>query len=132
MPLGRTVARLSRAKQVREKRIKLGVLFRIPRELQRRGGRKRIIAPDSSEIAPADDPQPDGLFRLSGCIPPERTTTRTSRPVVPVLALGKRSGERCNCFRRLGSGMFRKLRARSRCIRRLGDGTKPRPVGNPS
>jgi hypothetical protein len=40
----------------------------------------------------------DGLFRLSGCIPPERTTTRTSRPVIPVLALGKRSGERCNCF----------------------------------
>jgi hypothetical protein len=62
MPPGMTVARLSRAKQVREKRIKLGVLFRIPREFQRRGGRKRIVAPDGSEIAPSSKPQRDGTL----------------------------------------------------------------------
>jgi hypothetical protein len=29
---------------------------------QRRGGRKRIVAPDGSEIAPASKPQPDGAL----------------------------------------------------------------------
>ena len=47
---------------MREKRIKLGVLFRIPREFQRRGGRKRIVAPDGSEIMPTSEPQPDGTL----------------------------------------------------------------------
>jgi hypothetical protein len=32
---------------------------------QRRGGRKRIVAPDGSELVPATKPQPDGtLFRM--------------------------------------------------------------------
>ena len=35
---------------------------RIPMRLQRRGGRKRIVAPDSSEIAPTSNPQPDGTL----------------------------------------------------------------------
>ena len=29
---------------------------------QRRGGRKRIVAPDGSELAPASRPQPDGTL----------------------------------------------------------------------
>jgi hypothetical protein len=29
---------------------------------QRRGGRKRIVAPDGSEIAPTTKPQPDGTL----------------------------------------------------------------------
>ncbi len=29
---------------------------------QRRGGRKRIVAPDGSELAPATKPQPDGTL----------------------------------------------------------------------
>ena len=67
--------------------------------LERPGGGKRIIAPDDSQIAPADNSQPDGFFRLTGGMPPKRSTTRTSRgPVVPVLALGERSGELCNSF----------------------------------
>jgi hypothetical protein len=34
----------------------------IPMRLQRRGGRKRIVAPDGSELAPATKPQPDGTL----------------------------------------------------------------------
>jgi hypothetical protein len=30
--------------------------------LQRRGGRKRIVAPDGSEIVPASEPQPDSTL----------------------------------------------------------------------
>jgi hypothetical protein len=30
---------------------------------QRRGGRKRIVAPDGSELAPAMKPQPDGTLQ---------------------------------------------------------------------
>jgi hypothetical protein len=38
-------------------------------------------------------------YLASGCIPPKRFTSRTSGgPVVPVLALGQPSGERCNSF----------------------------------
>ena len=29
---------------------------------QRRGGRKRIVAPDGSELAPSSKPQPDGTL----------------------------------------------------------------------
>ena len=32
----------------------------IPMRYQRRGGRKRIVAPDGSEIVPTSNPQPDG------------------------------------------------------------------------
>jgi hypothetical protein len=35
---------------------------RIPMRFQRRGGRKRIVAPDGSEIAPTSKPQPDGTL----------------------------------------------------------------------
>ncbi len=34
----------------------------IPMRFQRRGGRKRIVAPDGSELAPATKPQPDGTL----------------------------------------------------------------------
>jgi hypothetical protein len=30
--------------------------------MQRRGGRKRIVAPDASEFAPSSKPQPDGTL----------------------------------------------------------------------
>jgi hypothetical protein len=30
--------------------------------LQRRGGRKRIVAPDGGEIVPASEPQPDSTL----------------------------------------------------------------------
>jgi hypothetical protein len=38
------------------------LVVRIPMRFQRRGGRKRIVAPDGSEIAPAMKPQPDGTL----------------------------------------------------------------------
>jgi hypothetical protein len=37
-------------------------VLRIPMRFQRRGGRKRIVAPDGSEIAPISKPQPDGTL----------------------------------------------------------------------
>jgi hypothetical protein len=38
------------------------LIVRIPMRFQRRGGRKRIVAPDGSEIAPSFKPQPDGTL----------------------------------------------------------------------
>jgi hypothetical protein len=38
------------------------LVVRIPMKFQRRGGRKRIMAPDGSEIAPTTKPQPDGTL----------------------------------------------------------------------
>jgi hypothetical protein len=35
------------------------LVVRIPMRFKRRGGRKRIVAPDGSEIAPTTKPQPD-------------------------------------------------------------------------
>jgi hypothetical protein len=37
-------------------------VMRIPMRFDRRGGRKRIVAPDGSELAPATKPQPDGTL----------------------------------------------------------------------
>lgn len=40
------------------------LVVRIPMRFQRRGGRKRIVAQDGSELAPSSKPQPDGaLFK---------------------------------------------------------------------
>jgi hypothetical protein len=38
------------------------LVVRIPMRFQRRGGRKRIVAPDGSELVPSDKPQPDGTL----------------------------------------------------------------------
>jgi hypothetical protein len=38
------------------------LVVRIPMRFQRRRGRKRIVAPDGSEIAPSSKPQPDGTL----------------------------------------------------------------------
>jgi hypothetical protein len=38
------------------------LIVRIPMRFQRRGGRKRILAPDGSELAPATKPHPDGTL----------------------------------------------------------------------
>jgi hypothetical protein len=38
------------------------LVVRIPMTFQRRGGRKRIVAPDGGELAPATKPQPDGTL----------------------------------------------------------------------
>ena len=38
------------------------LVVRIPMRFQRRGGRKRIVAPDGSEIVPASKPRPDGTL----------------------------------------------------------------------
>ena len=38
------------------------LVLRIPTRFQRRGGRKRIIAPDGSAIVPSSKPQPDGTL----------------------------------------------------------------------
>jgi hypothetical protein len=38
------------------------LVVRIPMRFLRRGGRKRIVTPDGSEIAPATKPQPDGAL----------------------------------------------------------------------
>jgi hypothetical protein len=38
------------------------LVVRIAMRFQRRGGRKRIVAPDGSELAPSSKPQPDGTL----------------------------------------------------------------------
>jgi len=38
------------------------LVVRIPMRFQRRGGRKRIVAPDGNELAPVNKPQPDGTL----------------------------------------------------------------------
>jgi hypothetical protein len=38
------------------------LIVRIPMRFQRRGGRKRIVAPDGSQIVPSSKPQPDGTL----------------------------------------------------------------------
>jgi hypothetical protein len=38
------------------------LVVRIQMRFQRRGGRKRIVAPDGSELAPSSKPQPDGTL----------------------------------------------------------------------
>jgi hypothetical protein len=38
------------------------LVVRIPMRFQRRGGRKRIVVPDGSEIAPTTKPRPDGTL----------------------------------------------------------------------
>jgi hypothetical protein len=38
------------------------LVVRIPMRFQRRGGRKRIVAPDGSELVSAAKPQPDGTL----------------------------------------------------------------------
>jgi hypothetical protein len=38
------------------------LIVRIPMRFQRRGGRKRIVAPDGNELAPARSSQPDGAL----------------------------------------------------------------------
>jgi hypothetical protein len=38
------------------------LVVRIPMPLERRGGRKRIVAPDASDIVPISKPQPDGTL----------------------------------------------------------------------
>ena len=38
------------------------LVVRIPMRFQRRGGRKRIVVPDGSEIAPAKSSQPDNTL----------------------------------------------------------------------
>jgi hypothetical protein len=38
------------------------LVVRIPMRLQRRGGRKRIVAPDGSYVVPNSKPQPDGTL----------------------------------------------------------------------
>ena len=49
--------------QSAETRLDGTTLFvRIPMRFQRRGGRKRIVAPDGNELAPATKPRPDGTL----------------------------------------------------------------------
>jgi hypothetical protein len=38
------------------------LVVRIPMRFQRRSGRKRIVAPDGSELSPVSKPQPDGTL----------------------------------------------------------------------
>jgi hypothetical protein len=38
------------------------LVVRIPMRFQRRGGRKRIVAPDGSAIVSSSKPQPDGTL----------------------------------------------------------------------
>jgi hypothetical protein len=38
------------------------LVVRIPMRFQRRGGRKRIVAPDGSAFVPSSKPQPDGTL----------------------------------------------------------------------
>ena len=38
------------------------LVVRIPMRVQRRGGRKRIVAPDDGELSPSSNSQPDGTL----------------------------------------------------------------------
>jgi hypothetical protein len=38
------------------------LVVRIPMRFHRRGGRKRIVAPDGTELTPSSKPQPDGTL----------------------------------------------------------------------
>jgi hypothetical protein len=38
------------------------LVVRIPMRFQRQGGRKRIVAPDGSQMVPTSKPQPDGTL----------------------------------------------------------------------
>jgi hypothetical protein len=38
------------------------LVVRIPMRFKRRGGHKRIVAPDGSELVPATEPQPDSTL----------------------------------------------------------------------
>jgi hypothetical protein len=38
------------------------LVVRVPMRFQRRGGRKRIVAPDGGEIVPTSKPRPDGTL----------------------------------------------------------------------
>jgi hypothetical protein len=38
------------------------LVMRIPMRFQRRGGRKRVVAPDGTAIVPTSKPQPDGTL----------------------------------------------------------------------
>jgi hypothetical protein len=38
------------------------LVVRMPMRFRRRGGRKRIVAPDGRELAPSSKPQPDGAL----------------------------------------------------------------------
>jgi hypothetical protein len=42
------------------------LIVRIPIRFHHHGGRKRIVAPDGSEIAPTSKPQPDGTLEGAG------------------------------------------------------------------
>jgi hypothetical protein len=41
------------------------LVVRIPMRFQRRGGRKRIVAPDGGEIAPVAKPKPEAALVLT-------------------------------------------------------------------
>jgi hypothetical protein len=56
--------------------------IRIPIRLQRRGGRKRIVAPDGSAIVPSSKPQPEGTL-------PEALARSTARPARRRIRIGK-------------------------------------------
>jgi hypothetical protein len=45
------------------------LVVRIPMRFQRRGGRKRIVAPDGSEIVPISKPQPYGTLVKASPLP---------------------------------------------------------------
>ena len=62
MPREMTPSRLSRAEQVRERRIKVGGLFRILRRCQAPWRPQMSVAPHGSELAPTSKPQPDGTL----------------------------------------------------------------------
>ena len=47
------------------------LIVRIPMSFQRRGGRKRIVAPDGSELSPEMKQQPDGTLVTAGVAVPE-------------------------------------------------------------
>ncbi len=38
------------------------LVVRVPMRFRRRGGRKRIVAPDGNELTPSSKPQPDGTL----------------------------------------------------------------------
>ena len=62
-----------------------------PRGRERSAGRPRVGSRRQKRLT--------ALFHLSGCMPPKRSTTRTSRGrLVPVLVFGKSPGKRDDCL----------------------------------
>jgi hypothetical protein len=78
------------------------LVVRIPMRFRHRGGRKRIVAPDGSEVAPAPKPQPDGRLCLTSLRGRGRVAGGRARsgPTYPGRLASHRQADRDGSFER--------------------------------